>query len=313
MIFHKSVSAGNDFLHVDLEEYDRLVRAVPGLDHGSLTERMCRRHDGAGADGVVFYRCGGDYTEFRIFNRDGNEAELSGNGMAGLSALLCHLGKTGDTGTVGADMVGADMVDAETTGGTTITLKTKKGIRQHQLLERTSPAKGEQGGTAFRLRIEIGVPDFSDQAFFPFLDSGGAAAPYETGGQYHHEGIAFYPVSVGNPHVVVLVDNIHHTDQLIGQGKLLERAAIFPQNTNVEFVTPVENGICRVFYYERGVGQTLSSSTGSAAVFAVLQKLGRIDTDLTIQTTLGEIKIHGKKRVYIDNSTKIVYKCIWLV
>ncbi len=274
MIFYKTVSAGNDFLHVNVDDYNAAYGNTRGFSKGELAVEMCRRQYGAGADGVVFYTLNNEWTGFEIFNRDGTEAELSGNGMAGLSALLNYLEKSGDT----------------------IKLQTRTGPKTHQILEKNS--------NRFKLKIEIGVPDFQNRTFFPFLEAG-------TNG-YSHNGTAFYPVSVGNPHVVVLFDEAPEDDALELLGKNLESADIFPQKTNVEFVSGITDNRCRVYYYERGVGKTLSSSTGSAAVFAVLQKLGRINTSLVIDASGEQIKICGNRSVYIENSTKIVYKCIWL-
>lgn len=110
-------------------------------------------------------------------------------------------------------------------------------------------------------------------------------------------------------------------------GMLLEKAEIFPSGTNVELVVPTGTGRVnyetgdhfRTFFYERGVGPTQSSSTGSAAVFAVLRKLSLINQCLTIPIDSqcpgcpgDAIKIVGKQTVYIENSTEIVYKGIYL-
>jgi diaminopimelate epimerase len=110
---------------------------------------------------------------------------------------------------------------------------------------------------------------------------------------------------------VVLLDKELPDETLNQMGELLENANIFPQKTNVELVFYKNEENCRLFYYERGVGRTLSSSTGSAAVFAVLQKLKFIQNRLFINTPEGKIKIYGKRTVYIENFSKIVYKGIY--
>jgi diaminopimelate epimerase len=288
MIFYKTVSAGNDFLHIAVEDLAEFVRTnngrAPGVtgvtgvtdisktSKGRLAQCLCQRQTGAGADGVTFYSVGEQEVQFEIFNRDGSEAELSGNGMAGVSALLFYLGKFKDR----------------------LVLNTRTGPRTHFLLE--------QDDADFKLKIEIGSPDFHNTAFFPFLEPGQYA--------YTHENIRFHPVSVGNPHVVVLLEKELPDDHLERMGKMLEGAGIFPNRTNVELVFFRDREDCRVFYYERGVGRTVSSSTGSAAVFAVLQKLGsiRAQEHLTIATPAGKIKIFGNASIAIENYSKIVYK-----
>jgi diaminopimelate epimerase len=286
MIFYKTVSCGNDFILIDREEYQ--LAAAAGMTKGQLAQRIYSRHTGAGADGVVYYKIfpGTTPVDFEIFNRDGSEAELSGNGMAGLSALLFYLNQAGDQAHV--------------------VLNTKAGARRNTCLQREK--------NKFLLKIEIGTANFQDHHFFPFLEKDRVG--------YRYNDITFFPVSVGNPHAVVLVEEEIAADQPGQIGQVLEGAAIFPYKTNVELVLrsgaePVdyETGEnFRVFYYERGVGPTLSSSTGSAAVFAVLQKLNLISRTLTIPyPALGESrKLSGKNKFYIENYTEIVYKGVYL-
>ena len=78
------------------------------------------------------------------------------------------------------------------------------------------------------------------------------------------------------------------------------------------FVRCQDEKNCSIYYHERGVGRTLSSSTGSAAVYAVLQNQGQIGDHLLIQTPAGTIMVSGKDKIYIENSTKIMYKGKWL-
>ncbi len=346
MIFYKTVSCGNDFILIDREEYQSA--AAPVITKGQLARKICCRHCGAGADGVVFYKIfpgtfgtpgtsgtsgtpetpgkpatlGTRPVDFEIFNRDGSEAELSGNGMAGLSALFFYLNQSGDHDQV--------------------VLNTKAGPKRNTCLQREK--------NKFRLKIEIGSADFQNHDFFPFLSVSckslqkkqafemtppkerhqadrewvEGATPFLEKNKwgYRYQGITFYPVSVGNPHAVVLVEEGMAADKPGQIGQVLEEAPIFPYKTNVELVLPTgadpvdyEKGEnFRVFFYERGVGQTHSSSTGSAAVFAVLQKLNLISRTMTIPyPDLDEsIKISGKNKIYIENYTEIVYKGVYL-
>jgi diaminopimelate epimerase len=272
MIFYKTVSAGNDFIHIAADEVEPVSR-------GSLTAAICERNNGAGADGVVFYKIHPDegFVDFEIFNRDGGEAELSGNGMAGLSALLFYRGEFKQE----------------------VVLHTRVGQKSHKLLKRNE--------NEFRLKIEIGEADFSRADFFPFLQESKIC--------YEHEGVTFYPVSVGNPHAVVILEKQLALQEMMETGKRLESAVIFPQKTNVEFVLPAgtrSGADYPVFYYERGVGHTQSSSTGSAAVFAVLNRLGLVNDHLTIAAGSDKIKISAENKIYIENFTKIVYKGIYM-
>lgn len=300
MIFYKTVSAGNDFIQVDMDACEALADAGASpqevLDIKSrLARELCPRHSGPGADGVVFYRVNPikkgiqkETVTFEIFNRDGSEAELSGNGMAGLTALMFHLGRF------------PARARAE------VVLETRAGIKRNRYLHHS--------GNSFRLRIEIGEPDFSNSDFFPFLEEGRM--------NYRYRDLTFYPVSVGNPHAVTILAEKVSDEELQAMGAMLARADMFPKGVNVELVAPLadpaadpidyETGrnVC-FFFYERGVGPTLASSTGSAAVYAVLRRLNRVERLLTIPGSAGQeetIKISGNRTVYIENSVKIVYK-----
>jgi diaminopimelate epimerase len=269
MIFYKTVCSGNDFIHIDLEETD-LSR---DQQKSELARVICNRNSGAGADGVVYYRIQKKSADFQIYNQDGTRAELSGNGMAGLASLLFQLNHFRDG----------------------IILNTGVGKKAVELIERK--------GNKFKLRIEIGEPNFQQDEFFPFLESNRI--------EYRYQNIAFVPVSVGNPHAVVLLSEFFSDHKLQAMAKELASAPIFPQGTNVELVCQDAEKPLRIFYYERGVGRTLFSSTGSAAVFAVMQCLKKIHDSLSFPTPSENIKISGTRKIYLENFCKIVYKGIY--
>ena len=272
MIFYKTVSAGNDFIQMDLEELN--LRDHP--DRGKLASTLCHPKNGPGADGVIFRQIKNKTVNFSIYNKDGTEAELSGNGMAGCAAVLFYLGENGDSNS--------------------ITLSTRVGDRLISLLEMRD--------NQFKLDVEIGEPDFANRQFFPFLE--------KNQNNYQYSGISFTPVSVGNPHAVVILPEQKQESELIKLGEMLEGAGLFPHRVNVEFVSQIESHRCRAFYYERGVGPTGSSSTGSAAVYAVLRQKGLITDHLAIDTPMGMVKLSGTEKIYVENYTEIVYKGIYL-
>ena len=272
MIFYKTVSAGNDFIQVDLEG----LNLRDHREKEKLALALCHPKNGPGADGVIFRETKEENISFSIYNRDGTEAELSGNGMAGCAAVLFYLKEDGGSGAV--------------------TLSTRVGDKNISLLE--------MKGNRFTLNVEIGAPDFTDRGFFPFL--------VENKLDYPFEDIVFTPVSVGNPHVVVVLKEEIPQDALMKLGERLEGADIFPRRANVEFVSRIGNGRCKAVYYERGVGPTGSSSTGSAAIYAVMRKKGLVDNQLTIDTPMGLVKLSGTSKIYVENYTEIVYKGIYL-
>ncbi|HSQ34656.1 MAG TPA: hypothetical protein VLQ89_01575, partial [Candidatus Binatia bacterium] len=222
-----------------------------------------------GADGVVFYRAGGPAFHFEIHNRDGGRAELSGNGMAGLAAVLFQ----------------------RRLAPSPVLLQAALGRRRVELLARRGPV--------FRLNVEIGRPEFCRRDFFPFLKAGQE--------RYEADGLGFYPVSVGNPHAVVICRTALPPQRLAALGKKLERHPMFPRRVNVEFVQPgAGEDRYRVFFFERGVGPTLASSTGSAAAFAVLRRLGTVGDRMTIDLGDETIAVRWQQGIFIDNFTRLV-------
>lgn len=272
MIFFKTVCSGNDFIHIELGEKTR-KQTGPNPD---FIKQICHRRAGIGADGVVFFRIQESSVDFHVFNRDGAEAELSGNGMAGLASVVFSLNRSLDQ----------------------ITLNTRVGKRTVGMIER--------GNRFFRLSVEIGKPDFHNKQFFPFLNQERI--------KFSHKNIDFYPVSVGNPHAVVCLD---HSKKLSDQklqslGETLSAAPIFPQGANIEIVEKEARDRFRIFFYERGAGATPSSSTGCAAVFAVLRKTEQINDHLQIDILDRTIKIYGEDDIFVENYCEMVYKGILL-
>lgn len=269
MIFFKTVASGNDFIHVEESQYRQCFPDISGKNIISL----CDRKNGAGADGVTIYRQDPQSVHFRIFNRDGSEAELSGNGMAGVAALMYHRNKSKSP----------------------VVLDTIAGRRTVTLLETT--------GNVYRQQVDLGTADFSNTRFFPFLKQNTM--------EYRFEDLSFFPVSVGNPHAVLILERMETDENLIPMGRRIAASGMFPEGTNIEMVFPSRTESFRVFFYERGVGPTDASTTGSAAVFSVLKKLGRISEKLSIESGEHPVVVTGKNKIYIENFTKIVYKGIF--
>jgi len=273
MIFYKTSSFGNDFIHIDENELPD-----PKADRGLLAREICDTHRAVGADGVVYYRPSrkagvpggnrGEGFDFQVYNRDGGKAELSGNGMAGLAAVLFQRRRASSP----------------------LTLRAPIGQRRIELRRRRGPV--------FQLEVEIGRPDFSNRAFFPFLQ--------DKRDHYVLEGMEFHPVSVGNPHAVILCREPVAPGRLAALGEKIESHPMFPRRVNVEFVWIGAAASCRVFFYERGVGPTLASSTGSAAVFAVLRRLKKATDRLTIDCGAEAIAVRWRGGIFIDNFTRLV-------
>lgn len=258
MRFAKLHALGNDFVVIDPAEAGAVER------RGGVARRLCDRHTGIGADGVLFVAVrdpGLGLAEFRVVNADGGEAEISGNGLRCAAAWLHYSGKI---------------------PGPRIAFDSATGIRTSELLASDGPL--------FRLRTEMGTPRFA-AAGIPFDD--GAAHdrlvdhPLTAGG----ESLAVTCVSMGNPHSSIFVDRLPPRYDWRAVGAALERHPAFPRRTNVEFVRVVDRGTIEVLFWERGVGETLASGSGSCAAAVAAMTKGLTDRRVRVLTSLGELAV----------------------
>lgn len=267
MEIYKTSSCKNTFLHINKKDFDLIS------DKDKFIQKICSPPNGISTDGVVVYQKNKNTVSFNIYNKDGTAAEISGNGMAGLSAILFNENFFSDISI----------------------LKTGGGEKKVYLIKQTAE-------NTFHQRIEIGCPNFKDTDNFPFLK--------DQVDQYIFNNITFYPVCVGNPHVVILFLKTPKENDLVNLGKEISTHPLFPKGTNVEFAWDINKNGCKIFFYERGVGPTYSSSTGSAAVYAVLDRLKLINSTITINNINEPIRIFKKNGILIENCTKILYKGI---
>jgi diaminopimelate epimerase len=249
---------GNDFLIVDRDEIG------PEADPGGLARRLCERHTGPGADGLVVLDAaapaGGDLA-FRIFNADGSEAEISGNGIRCAAAHLFASGRV---------------------PGPAVSLATAAGIRRLEIVSR-------QGGT-FLLRTEMGVPRL-DPAAVPFDDGRLHAQiidyPLPISGKIH----LVTCLSMGNPHCGLFFDHLPGRLEWQQAGALIENHPFFPRRTNVEFIRVSGRSEIEVLFWERGVGETLASGSGACAAAAAAMLKGYVDRSVRVRTGLGSLLV----------------------
>ena len=228
MRFNKYHGTGNDFIILD------------GMEEGPFLsareiEALCRRHTGIGADGVIFActsRSGAD-AAMRIFNADGSEAEMCGNGIRCLAKYLYER--------LGMRKEG-------------LFIETLAGVKALSL--------SVEEGSVREVEVDMGLPEFAAMGL-PTPDD--PSRPGEVNIRLANgEDLWAFCLSMGNPHCVLFVPTA--ADAPVSRlGLLLESHELFPNRTNVEFVQ-VENGhrmIVRV--WERGVGETQACGTGACA------------------------------------------------
>ena len=214
-----------------------------------LARQMCNRHTGVGSDGLaVLERLDGSVGDYscEIVNPDGTFASFSGNGTR---CAVAHLYRN------------------KMWPGETLRLKTRSGVKNYRLLERQ--------GDEFLFEAEIGEPKFASREIPVALGSDRAAVVNEAialaGGQY-----TFSAVNVGNPVAAIFMDGFDLDWRQIGRE--MERHAMFPERTNVVFVTVRDRDNIDVRIWERGAGETAASgtcATAAAVLSAFLLKTGR--------------------------------------
>jgi len=244
--FIKTHALGNDFI---------LVEQTPQIppDYPDLARRICHRNFGVGADGLILWTREKDVFKVRIFNRDGSEAECSGNGLRCVAAYLNESGRWPSD---------------------ELKLVTISGIyRLRRAGQQYSADMGEPGLTPQEIPFVPQEP-MERVVNYPLRSNG--------------EIVAITACSTGNPHCSVFVDELNdsYVEKL---GPLLERHSAFPNRTNVEFIHVLNESEIEVAFWERGVGKTYASGTGScgATVASILNK--KTGRQVTVHTKAGKI------------------------
>jgi diaminopimelate epimerase len=249
--FTKFSACGNDFLIVDLAD-------TRGNELVELSRRMCDRHNGVGADGVewLFPDQHADALA-RLYNADGSEAEISGNGTRCVAAELCSR-----------------------TGKTELSIRTGAGVKTCRLVRRQ--------GALFEFETVMGKP--------------------EIGGQLSLETMWVRAVgtrvSMGNPHFVVFVDRF--SDQWQREGALVQTQPQFPQGTNVEFVVVRGPNEIEIRLFERGVGETQSSGTGSCAAAVAAISAKKVSSPVRVVAPGGAQTVRWDDEVYLTGPAKLI-------
>jgi diaminopimelate epimerase len=255
----KAHAYGNDFLYV----LDSDVRAP--LD--GLARRVCDRHTGIGADGLITFTRTPDGATMRLFNADGSRAEVSGNGVRGLAAILLRDEK---------QAVATVKIDSE--GGS-------------KVLSRL-----EYDGVRHLFRAAMGLPE---QLREETLDLQGRS-------------LRAAVMTFGNPQCVVLGD-LPDDRAFHELGPAIERHPFFPDRTNVEFAHIERPDRVRIRIWERGVGPTQSSGTGSCASLIAAAAFGGAARDAVVIAPGGEQRVEWRDdHVYLTGWAEILFDGHWL-
>jgi diaminopimelate epimerase len=283
--FTKLQGMGNDFLVVEIDDVAR-ISGLAGVPPGELAIKMCSRNYGAGADGLVFVsRSGEDQSDFasRIFNSDGSEAGVSGNGTRCLAAYLYYGGLW---------------------SAPEIRIDTAAGVKQGRLVSRQ--------GARFEFEFDMGKPDLSSRAVPMALDrllDQVVRYPLHLGGDM----LEVTCLSMGNPQCVIFVRDLDSVN-LSEIGPLIEHHPVFPDRANVEFARVVSRDEVEIRIWERGAGHTLSSGTGSCASAVAAALNGLTNRSVTVQTEGGALLVvwRNDDTLALTASAEVIYTGRWL-
>lgn len=248
---------------------------LQGRDPAALARAMCARHTGIGADGLILYDLQPDGVTMRLINADGSPSELSGNGLRCLAALAVReRERAGVTGD------GVGRVHARTDAG-----------------EKTLQLVSRQDGR-YTFRTALGPPEHLAQVT---LDVAGERLPVVT-------------LWMGNPQCVALMTALPDPARFARLGPGLSTHAHFPQGTNVEFAVVESPGRVRILIWERGVGPTESSGTGSSAAAVASMAYGGASRDVTVVAPGGAQRVEWRDDgVYLTGWAELVLDGEWTV
>lgn len=272
--FTKMHGLGNDFVVIDGMQAAPPERKLP-----KLAEALCHRRLGIGADGMILVLPSrvADF-RMRIFNPDGSEAEMCGNGIRIFAKFV---------------------YEQSHTRARELAVETLAGIVRPRLRVRA--------GKVARVRVDMGQPRLA-RAEIPMKGAGRepvvgerirvAAKRYE-----------ITAVSMGNPHCVMFVENVDRA-RVEQVGPAIETHHLFPRRTNVEFVQIVGDGEMRMRVWERGAGETLACGTGAAAALVAAVLNGFSPRKATVHLLGGDLDVSWSPQddhVFIEGPAAEVY------
>lgn len=249
MNFLKMQHLGNDFIVIDLRRYDTGAKIIKNAFSAKNVIKMCDRHFGIGADGVVAVLNPDDKKcdlKMRIINSDGSEAQMCGNGLA-CFALFTVEGLKG--------INDAKRINSKSSA-------TQNGEEKFELKIETNA--GERGAKIIKTRYG---------AYKIILDMGAPEIEFVKKISVDNYNFTLNAVSIGNPHCVIFLDEQLTSAEFERIGPIIERHKLFIDKTNVEFVTVKNRSEIEIAVWERGAGKTLACGTGaSAAAFTAYKK-----------------------------------------
>lgn len=273
--FTKLHGIGNDYIYINAIKH-------PVENPKKLAIAMSNRNFGVGSDGLILI-LPSDKADFtmRMFNADGSEAEMCGNGIRGFAKYVYDHGLTKKT---------------------TIAVETLAGVKQVRCTVKN--------GKVHTVTVDMGEPILLRDKI-PMLGNPGTVIEEDL----HVDGVKFSitAVSMGNPHVVIYVEDVKNFP-VEKYGPMIENHELFPKRTNVEFVQIVTGKEVIQRTWERGSGETLACGTGASAVTVAGVLTEKTDRRLKVHLKGGDLSIvwnNKDNHVYLTGTAEEVFEGIW--
>lgn len=268
--FWKMHGLGNDYIVIDNRD-----GAIKEGGVSALAKKLCRRRFSVGADGLLLLSNSkkGD-VKMRIFNADGSEAEMCGNGIRCL-AKYCY--------------------ENRIVAKKEFVVETMAGLKPVQLTL--------EGGEVKNVRISMGKPIF-ERSKIPMRGEGKCVdEPLKVDGREFR----MTCLSVGNPHCVIFVDDVENFP-VQDIGPLIERHELFPKRVNVEFAQVLNRREVRVRVWERGVGETLACGTGACASAVACNILGKCGGKVVVHLLGGDLTVEYAEDILMTGPAEKVFE-----
>jgi diaminopimelate epimerase len=274
MRFIKMHGIGNDYVYVD--GFQETVK-----EPETLAVRISNRHIGVGGDGLILIMPSTKAdARMRMFNADGSEGEMCGNGIRCLAKYVYEAGIARKP---------------------ELTVETLAGILRLQLFT--------ANGKVDKVRVNMGMPRLRRQDIPMLGDSERVLGEKLVAGDRE---FVVTCLSMGNPHCVVYVDDVIHF-AVTQYGPLLEHHPQFPQRTNVEWVEWINRWEIRLRTWERGSGETMACGTGACAATVASVLNGQTDRAVTVHLLGGDLQIEWAEdnHVYMTGPAAEVFRGEW--
>ena len=276
MRFVKMQGIGNDYVYVDC------IRQPLPNDIASLATKISDRNFGVGGDGLILI-CPSDKADarMRMFNNDGSESEMCGNGVRCVAKFVYDHGIAKKT---------------------SLAIETGRGVLKLEL--------ETAGGKCHQVRVDMGEPILiAENIPTTLLGTPPLEVPLVIDGVE----LKVTCVSMGNPHCITFVKEI--TNELVlGIGPKVEKHSAFPRRTNVEFVRVDNPGEITMRVWERGSGETLACGTGACAVAVAGVLTGRTDRSIIAHLRGGDLRLDWSKtdnHVFMTGPAVEVFQGEW--